>query len=86
MRVDWFTPDGLRTWGDGRLVILGTRGYLDDIQLADVPKFEKALLDHFHTTAKAVWEELAAGKKLTDELDAKLAATIKDFKLGFKTK
>ena len=23
-RVDWFTPDGLRTWGDGRLFILGT--------------------------------------------------------------
>lgn len=28
-RVDWFTPDGLSTWGDGRLVILGTDGYIE---------------------------------------------------------
>lgn len=28
-RVDWFTPDGLRTWGDGRTFILGTEGYLE---------------------------------------------------------
>jgi len=28
-RVDWFTPDGLRTWGDGRTVILGTKGYIE---------------------------------------------------------
>ena len=24
-RVDWFTPDGLGTWGDGRTFIVGTR-------------------------------------------------------------
>lgn len=28
-RVDWFTPDGLRTWGDGRTFILGTEGYIE---------------------------------------------------------
>ena len=28
-RVDWFTPDGLRTWGDGRTLILGTEGYIE---------------------------------------------------------
>ena len=28
-RVDWFTPDGLRTWGDGRSIILGTDGYIE---------------------------------------------------------
>lgn len=28
-RVDWLTPDGLRTWGDGRTVILGTTGYIE---------------------------------------------------------
>ncbi len=26
IRVDWFTPDGLGAWGDGRLTILGTDG------------------------------------------------------------
>ena len=28
-RVDWFTPDGLATWGDGRTFILGTEGYIE---------------------------------------------------------
>lgn len=28
-RVDWLTPDGLRTWGDGRTIILGTDGYIE---------------------------------------------------------
>lgn len=29
VRVDWYTPDGLGTWGDGRLFVLGTEGYLE---------------------------------------------------------
>ncbi|MGV3601527.1 MAG: Gfo/Idh/MocA family protein [Dyadobacter fermentans] len=29
IRVDWFTPDGLKTWGDGRLTVLGTEGYIE---------------------------------------------------------
>ena len=28
-RVDWFTPDGLQGWGDGRSVILGTEGFIE---------------------------------------------------------
>jgi predicted dehydrogenase len=29
IRVDWFTPDGLSTWGDVRLFITGTDGYIE---------------------------------------------------------
>ncbi len=29
IRLDWFTPDGLKTWGDGRLTILGTGGFIE---------------------------------------------------------
>jgi predicted dehydrogenase len=35
-RVDWLTPDGLRTWGDGRTVILGTEGYIEMRKYIDV--------------------------------------------------
>ncbi|MCD8311581.1 MAG: Gfo/Idh/MocA family oxidoreductase [Firmicutes bacterium] len=28
-RIDWFTPRGLSTWGDGRMFILGTDGYIE---------------------------------------------------------
>ncbi|MSU24223.1 MAG: Gfo/Idh/MocA family oxidoreductase [Opitutus sp.] len=36
IRVDWFTPDGLGTWGDGRTVILGTKGYIELRKYVDV--------------------------------------------------
>jgi predicted dehydrogenase len=29
MRMDWFTPDGLADWGDGRLFLVGTEGTLE---------------------------------------------------------
>lgn len=35
-RVDWFTPDGLGTWGDGRLIILGTEGYIELRKYIDI--------------------------------------------------
>jgi predicted dehydrogenase len=39
-RVDWFTPDGLRTWGDGRTFILGTEGYIEMRKYIDVARSE----------------------------------------------
>jgi predicted dehydrogenase len=36
IRVDWFTPDGLDTWGDGRLTILGTEGYIELRKYTDI--------------------------------------------------
>lgn len=36
VRVDWFTPDGLPTWGDGRLFILGTEGYIELRKYIDI--------------------------------------------------
>jgi predicted dehydrogenase len=36
VRLDWFTPDGLGTWGDGRLFILGTDGYMEVRKYVDV--------------------------------------------------
>ncbi len=35
-RVDWFTPDGLGTWGDGRTLVLGTDGYIELRKYIDV--------------------------------------------------
>ncbi|AXY73663.1 gfo/Idh/MocA family oxidoreductase [Paraflavitalea soli] len=36
IRVDWFTPDGLNTWGDGRLTVLGTEGYIEVRKNVDI--------------------------------------------------
>jgi predicted dehydrogenase len=36
VRLDWFTPEGLGTWGDGRLFVLGTEGYIELRKYVDV--------------------------------------------------
>ncbi|CAM5198873.1 oxidoreductase [Bosea thiooxidans] len=36
IRVDWFTADGLPTWGDGRLTILGTEGTIELRKYVDI--------------------------------------------------
>jgi len=36
IRVDWYTPDGLANWGDGRLTILGTEGYIELRKYVDI--------------------------------------------------
>lgn len=38
LRVDWFTPDGLGTWGDGRTFLLGTDGYIELRKYTDVAR------------------------------------------------
>jgi len=40
-RVDWFTPDGLGTWGDGRVFIVGTKGYLEIRKYIDIANSTK---------------------------------------------
>ncbi|MDV7025199.1 Gfo/Idh/MocA family oxidoreductase [Atlantibacter subterranea] len=40
-RCDWFTPDGLPTWGDGRLTLLGTQGYIEIRKYIDLTHDEQ---------------------------------------------
>ncbi|MEJ8472978.1 Gfo/Idh/MocA family protein [Roseibium algae] len=46
VRVDWYTPDALPTWGDGRLTILGTEGYIELRKYTDVTRSEGT--DHLY--------------------------------------
>jgi predicted dehydrogenase len=46
LRVDWFNPDGLRTWGDGRLFIMGTDGYIEVRKYLDVARSKGEEGDH----------------------------------------
>ena len=36
IRVDWYTPEGLGTWGDGRLTVLGTEGHIEIRKNCDI--------------------------------------------------
>jgi len=73
IRVDWYTPSGLGVWGDGRLVILGTEGYIEIRKYTDllgrpggnhlflVTQKEKEYLDCTN-------EELVYGKQLAYDI------------------
>ncbi|MDC9817926.1 Gfo/Idh/MocA family oxidoreductase [Pectobacterium polonicum] len=43
-RCDWFTPDGLSVWGDGRLTILGTEGYIEIRKYVDLTRDESNIV------------------------------------------
>lgn len=43
-RCDWFTPDGLSAWGDGRLTILGSEGYIELRKYVDITRGESNIL------------------------------------------
>ncbi len=44
VRLDWFTPDGLGTWGDGRLFVLGTQGYIELRKYTNVAVSKRATI------------------------------------------
>lgn len=46
IRVDWYTPDALPTWGDGRLTILGTEGYIELRKYVDIARDDAT--DHLY--------------------------------------
>ncbi|HZG85071.1 Gfo/Idh/MocA family oxidoreductase [Paenibacillus sp.] len=45
-RVDWLTPSGLGTWGDGRTIILGTEGYIELRKYIDIARSNEP--DHLY--------------------------------------
>lgn len=40
-RVDWLNPAGLRTWGDGRTVLLGTDGFIEMRKYTDLARDDR---------------------------------------------
>jgi F-type H+-transporting ATPase subunit alpha len=65
-------------------IYAGTKGFLDDVDLDKIRAFEKGLLDYFHTTAKAVYDELASKKGLDKDLEEKIRKGITAFKASWK--
>ena len=64
VRVDWFTPDGLPTWGDGRLFLLGTEGTIELRKYVDIAGRPGA--DHlFLTNREGVLHLDASAEPLT---------------------
>jgi len=62
----------------------GTRGYLDDIPVEAVRKFEDELLDFMRNQKAEILNEIVETQDLSAELDKKIAAAIEEFKKTFK--
>ncbi|RNC94742.1 MAG: gfo/Idh/MocA family oxidoreductase [Oricola sp.] len=75
IRVDWYTPDALPTWGDGRLTILGTEGTIEMRKYVDVCGRDGT--DHVFLVNGGRCEYFdASGEKLT--YFERLAADVRD--------
>ena len=73
IRVDWFTPDGLPTWGDGRLTILGTDGFIEirkNVDIAGRPGGSHLFLSDQKTTTYIDCQsvDLPYGRQVVDDV------------------
>ena|SRR6267143_526482 len=65
-------------------IFVGTNGYLDEIPLQHVQRFERELLDLMELKHRDLLEEIIVKKDLSDELQKKLHTAVKAFLEGFK--
>jgi predicted dehydrogenase len=61
-RVDWFTPDGLGAWGDGRAFLLGTDGYMELRKYLDIGR--EAAGDHVYLVNHKGEQHIAVNGKV----------------------
>ena len=62
----------------------GTRGFMDDVPVESVRKFEEGLQEYFANAKSDILNEIREKKALDDGLIARLGAAIDEFKKGFK--
>jgi F-type H+-transporting ATPase subunit alpha len=67
-------------------IYAGTKGLLDDIEVAKVREFETGLLEYMSTLGKSVRDELDQKKALDAGLEKKLEDAIKAYKSTWKAK
>ena len=64
-------------------IYLGTKGYLDDIDVKKITSFEKEFLEFMDAAYPQVGESIRTEKKITDEAEATLKKAIEQFKETF---
>ena len=65
-------------------IFAASEGYADDVELADIARFEKELLDHVHSSYPEIKDQIMTGKKLSTEQLEKLRSVIAEFKKDFR--
>ena len=65
-------------------IFAASEGYADDVELADIARFEKELLDYVHSSYPEIKDQIMTGKKLIAEQLEKLRSVIAEFKKDFR--
>ncbi len=65
------------------VLFAGVKGYLDSVEVTDVNRFEKELLDAARTSGADILTAIRTEQKISDDLDKKLHAFVGDFVAGF---
>ncbi|OLR91238.1 F0F1 ATP synthase subunit alpha [Actinokineospora bangkokensis] len=64
-------------------IFVGTKGFLDDVAVDDVRRFETELLDNIRHRHAGILDEIRTDKKLTDDNIERLQAAVQEFKKSF---
>ena len=67
-------------------IFAASRGFLDDIEVKDVLPFESGMLEMLRTEKPEILADIRDRKKLDDDLEERLSAAIKEFKVSFKAR
>jgi F-type H+-transporting ATPase subunit alpha len=65
------------------VIYAGVNGYLDDLPVTDVGRFEQELLSHVHTRESDLLSTIRTEKALSDDTEAKLKSVIEGFAAKF---
>jgi F-type H+-transporting ATPase subunit alpha len=65
------------------MIFAGVKGYLDDIAIPAVTKFEAELYPFMDAKYASVMDSIRDEKKITDDNEAELKKAIEDFKESF---
>ncbi len=65
-------------------IYAATKGFMDDVDVSAVRKFESELLEFLKTSKAALVEEIKTKKALGKDIEAKLQGAINEFKKDFK--
>ena len=65
------------------VIFAGTKGYLDDVEVADVSNYEQKLLDDARANAKGVLDAITDKEKIDDAIEADMRAFLEKFTSGF---
>lgn len=66
------------------IIYAGNRGYLDELDVTEIKKYEKRLYEYFEKEYANILKKIAEKKEIDSELDEAIAKALKEFNQKFK--